>query len=222
MTIFKKADDFTIVNRSNAAATGGKVEMYAVIGPGLNQIGLQYQSRDEAEEKGRELTEKARVSLWYEPDANRTAGELVISYREPWFRIVKFYPTPQRIGPSVPFVLGAIQRPVGAVPDSEDIAKQKLLRLLTQMHDETPNGFGIQILWCSTIKAYVVTADRWSESSKLTTSDEKQLVRVEAHFDFLWNLYGHEILRGHYSIDDQVWHAFKDDEEPTIHATLRQ
>lgn len=219
MTIHKENGDFTILNRSNAAATGGWVDMYAVVGPGLDQIGLQYQSWDDAEAKGRELTETARASLWFEPDASKSAGELVVSFRVPWFRIVRFYPR-LSVGPSILFVVGSVQDPIGAAPVTKALAKSQMRKLLVQMHDETPSGYGVQILWCPTIKAYVVTADRGGEASRMTTVDGRELRDVDSQLEFLWELYGDEISEGRYSIDDQLWHGFTAEEQGTIREIL--
>jgi hypothetical protein len=45
----------SLINRSNAAAGGEWVPNFAVTGPNLGQIGLQFHTLDDAKAKGREL-----------------------------------------------------------------------------------------------------------------------------------------------------------------------
>lgn len=77
----KKQDDFVILNLSNPAVTGGRVENYVLTGPAIDGWSLRFDSMSEAEAKGRDLAMKAGVSLWYEPEPNKNAGDLIHSYR---------------------------------------------------------------------------------------------------------------------------------------------
>src|SRR5436190_20914271 len=71
-----------------------------------------------------------------------------------WFRIVRHYPN--QIGPTVPFLLGAIRDPVGEVPTSRASAQVELRDLLGRMYDEIVPDYGVNIQWCETTDAFVV------------------------------------------------------------------
>ena len=65
-----------------------------------------------------------------------------------WFRIVKDYGF--RVGPTIPFVLGAaVLRPLGD-PPSAATGQKELHRLIMMMASETPDGYGVNIQWCDT------------------------------------------------------------------------
>ena len=78
-----------------------------------------------------------------------------------WFRIVEFYPD-FHMGPTIPFVLGAIQEPIGRPPCTEAIAKDNLRDLLKALR-EAPKGHGVRIVWCQPTGAHVVTANPFVE-----------------------------------------------------------
>src|SRR5437868_4859847 len=72
-----------------------------------------------------------------------------------WFRIVM---DPElRRGPSIPFILGACRDPLSADP-APQLSKDDLYDLLTDMRDDTPEPYCIEILRCSDIRAYVASA----------------------------------------------------------------
>ena len=74
---------------------------------------------------------------------------------ESWLRIVECYPDFHN-GPSVPFLFGAIQNPIGVRPRSEEAAKDGLRRLLSALR-QAPKGHGIRIVSCGPTHAHVVT-----------------------------------------------------------------
>lgn len=76
------ADDFVILNRSNVATTGGWVDVFDLLGPGLDPVGLHFRTREDAEAKGHELAESAGVSLWYEGEPQKSEYVLVATYRK--------------------------------------------------------------------------------------------------------------------------------------------
>ena len=71
-------------------------------------------------------------------------------------RIIEDYPG-LHMGPSVPFVVGALKEPIGAAPVDEKNGRQALSDLLTELR-AAPRGRGVRIQWCGNIKAYVATS----------------------------------------------------------------
>ena len=79
--VLKKSDDFTIENRSNAAARGGSAHIYVLRGPGIVEPGVLYDTREEAERDGRMMAERERVSLWYEEKPHTNRGIFIATWR---------------------------------------------------------------------------------------------------------------------------------------------
>lgn len=132
-------------------------------------------------------------------------------------RIIEDYPN-LHMGPTVSFVLGALQQPIGVAPESAEVGREKLRRLLTALRTAPP-GRGVRVQWCENIRAYVATSMpfvdglAWDVQS-CDPNDFEKLV------DTLWRLYGSSIMVGDYSIDDFVWHPFTPDEVKTIEDLL--
>ena len=132
-------------------------------------------------------------------------------------RIIEDYPN-LHMGPTVSFILGAVQRPIGAAPEDEETGRDKLRRLLTTLR-AAPSGRGVRIQWCGNIRAYVATSMpfvdglAW-EVQGCDSSDPEKLVEA------LWQMYASYITAGEYSIDDLVWHPYTLDEIRTIEGLL--
>jgi hypothetical protein len=62
-----------------------------------------------------------------------------------WIRILKDYPN--RFGPTVPFILGALRHPVGSVLPAEK-SREELRALLVAMRDEAPDHYSVVIQGC--------------------------------------------------------------------------
>ena len=123
-------------------------------------------------------------------------------------RIIEDYPN-LHMGPTVSFVLGAVQRPIGAAPEDEAAGSDKLRHLLTTLQ-AAPSSRGVRIQWCGTVRAYVATSMPFVDGlvwdvQGCDSNDFEKLV------DTLWRLYGSSIMVGDYSIDDLVWHPFTSD-----------
>jgi hypothetical protein len=123
------------------------------------------------------------------------------------------------MGPTIPFVLGAIQVPIGRPIRTEAIAKDNLRELLKALR-EAPKGHGVRIQWCLTTRAHVVTANPFVEGLDWEALDGCVPPNLDGLFDVLWERYGTFILAGDYSIDDLVWHPFTPDEVKKIEETL--
>jgi hypothetical protein len=114
----------------------------------------------------------------------------------------------------VPFVVGALQEPIGAPPIDEKNGRQALSGLLTELRD-APRGRGVRIQWCGNIKAYVATSMPFVDGlawdvTACKPDDFQGLV------DSLWELYGVSIMAGEFSIDGYAWHPLTPDEIETI------
>ena len=132
-----------------------------------------------------------------------------------WFRIVS---NPGlKVGPTLPFIVGAIRDPIGAAPDSRAAGNEELLQLLRMMDEEAPANYGIGIQWCPSVAAYVAACVigpglTWHNTGFDATSRDALGAR-------LWDLYGDVIAEGHYSKNGD-WHRFTDAELKTIRRIL--
>ena len=128
-------------------------------------------------------------------------------------RIIEDYPN-LHMGPTVSFVFGALQQPIGVAPESAEVGREKLRRLLTALRTAPP-GRGVRVQWCGNIRAYVATSMPFVDGLAWDVQgcDPNNLEKL---VDALWQLYGSFIMAGEYSIDDFVWHRFTTDEIRTI------
>jgi hypothetical protein len=133
------------------------------------------------------------------------------------FRIIEDYPN-LHMGPTVLFVLGALQQPIGAAPANEYEGREKLTRMLSALGN-APTGRGVRIQWCATIKAYVATSmpfvDGLAWDVQGCESDD-----FEGLVDMLWRVYGTFIMAAEFSIDDRVWHRLTSEEIETINGLI--
>ena len=133
-------------------------------------------------------------------------------------RIIEDYPN-LHMGPTVCFVLGAVQQPIGSAPEDEQTGRDRLNRLLNILRT-APAGRGIRIQWCGNIRAHVATSmplvDGLAWDVQGCDPDD-----LEKLVDALWQMYGSFIMAGEYSIDDYVWHPLTTDEVRTIEELLR-
>ncbi len=132
-------------------------------------------------------------------------------------RIIEDYPN-LHMGPTVSFVLGALQQPIGVAPESAEVGREKLRRLLTALRTAPPNR-GVRVQWCGNIRAYVATSMPFVDGLAwdIQGCDPNN---VEELVDALWELYGSSIMAGEYSIDDHVWHPLTSKETSTIEDLL--
>jgi hypothetical protein len=151
------------------------------------------------------------------PDPKSLNLQRVTATLQAALRIIEDYPD-LHMGPSVPFVVGALQDPIGAAPVDESKAQNALSVLLTELR-AAPRGRGVRIQWCRNIKAYVITSMPLVDG---LAWDVKDCRPDDFHglINTLWAQYGTSMMRGEFSIDDSVWHSLTLDEIRTI-AQLR-
>jgi hypothetical protein len=137
---------------------------------------------------------------------------------KPWFRIVRFYPD-FHMGPTIPFLVGATQVPIGRLPDSEEIAKNALRNLL-KAFQESSEAMGVRIQWCNSTGAHVMTVSPFVDRFDWEPIDGCVPPDWDCLFSVLWRRYGDFISAGEYSIDAHVWHRFFPDELEKIEITL--
>ena len=132
-----------------------------------------------------------------------------------WLRIVS---NPQlKIGPTLPFIVGAIRDPIGDAPDSRATGNEELLELLRMMDEEAPADCGISIQWCPSVAAHVAACVTepgltWHATGFDATSRDALGAK-------LWDFYGDVITKGHYSKNGD-WHRFTEGELKTIRTVL--
>lgn len=130
-----------------------------------------------------------------------------------WFLIVTNYPG-LHVGPTVPFLVGAIRDPVGEAPESRSTAQEELHSLLEKMRIGTPTGYGVRIQWCTTVDAFVVGLV--SHGASLSWEPhELDASTIEGLFGKLWERYGDYICEGKYSKNGD-WHRFSEQEIAAI------
>ena len=133
-----------------------------------------------------------------------------------WFRIVN---NPSlNVGPTLPFIVGAIRDPIGASPDRRATGDQELGRLLCMMDNEAPADCGISIQWCPGVDAHVAACVRPGNGLSWNTTDFDVGSR-DALAARLCDLYGDVIARGQYS-KNGAWHHFTDAELRNIRRVL--
>ena len=133
-----------------------------------------------------------------------------------WLRIVR---NPQlKVGPTLPFIVGAIRAPLGDAPGSRTTGQEELFELLRMMDEEAPADCGISIQLCTSVDAHVVACITepgltWHTSGIDATSRDALGGR-------LWELYGDVIATGRYSKNGD-WYRFSEPELKAIRTVLR-
>lgn len=125
------------------------------------------------------------------------------------------------MGPSVCFVFGALQQPIGTPPSDEAAGREAVKKLLVSLRSRlnTSPDPGVRIQWCLNIKAYVATAMPFVEGLAwdIDGCGDGDLDCVLEH---LWDLYGRHIMAAEFSREDGVWREFNPEEIHTIEALL--
>lgn len=67
-----------------------------------------------------------------------------------WYRIVTDYRPRWNVGPTVPFVFGAVRKPMGEAPTSRGEAQMELHGLLMRFYNEVAPCFGTRLQPCIT------------------------------------------------------------------------
>ena len=103
-----------------------------------------------------------------------------------WLRIVRNLRL--NVGPTLPFILGAIRDPIGVAPDSRVTGEDESFELLRLMDEEAPADCGISIQWSPSVAAHVAACVSepgltWRASGFKATSRDGLGAR-------LWELYG--------------------------------
>ena len=132
-----------------------------------------------------------------------------------WFRIVNEYGW--EVGPTLPFILGAIRKPRGEAPGSRAVGQKEFHALLTRIDQETHAGYGVNIQWCEEPGTYVVAPQ--TGSLCLTWANTIQAHNVDTLAAALWTLYGDWISESKYSKNGD-WHVFTEIELKRIRDVL--
>ena len=132
-------------------------------------------------------------------------------------KIIEDYPN-LHMGPTVSFVLGAVQQPIGAVPEDEQAGRDKLRRLLTTLRMRRQaaafesNGAEIsERTWRRACHSSTVWLGKFSPA--IRTILRSWLMRCGS-------CTARRSWPGSTLIDDYVWHRFTPDEIRTIEELL--
>lgn len=147
----------------------------------------------------------------------------------PWLRIARSFPR----GPSIPYILGALRTPIGAV-FSDEASRAQLLDLLVTLRD-APEHVCVQR--CPDLGAHIVHPVNGPEAAEgrpciasMTYSGRAlhfepipgyQIDTVLSLADALWDLYREPISAGTFSRSwGGNWHKFDSDERKRIEDQL--
>lgn len=122
------------------------------------------------------------------------------------------------VGPTVPFVLGAIQTPIGARPESAESAKKELADLIESMRD---SGYGVSIQDCKDVVRDLVVTSNGLNSLLWEPVDGCKMPDCDGLIEVLWARYGKYIVEGEYSIDDGIFREFNASEIAKIKKALQ-
>ena len=139
-----------------------------------------------------------------------------------WFRVVKDY-YPKNFGLTIPFVLGALRRPVGQVL-SDDESREQLRDLLVAMRDDAPHPYHVIIQGCGNLKEPIITLSDIPPGGGLRLDSPTTKGRAlyfqpfyglpvddfESLVDGLWDRYKTDISKGYFSCSpsNATWRAF--------------
>ena len=139
-----------------------------------------------------------------------------------WSRVVKNYPN--KFGPTIPFILGAVRQPGGNVRPP-DASREELRTLLVAMRDDAPDGYHVVIQGCANLGEPIVRlTDAPSGSLRFDSPSKKgralyfesfyglPVTDFESLVDELWNRYGESIDKGLFSRRNGEWQAFDETE----------
>lgn len=136
-----------------------------------------------------------------------------------WSRIVESYPG-NHMGPTLPFLFGAMQEPVGEAPATEAAASAALRELLDALSD-APEHHGVRIQRCDTIHEYVVAQHPFTSGLSWDEIDGVKPATLDELVALLWARYGRMIMAGEFSFTDGEWHRLWPGEMGRIESTLR-
>lgn len=154
--------------------------------------------------------------------------------KPPWLRIVQDHPT-NKIGPTIPFLLGALRSPVGEVRDVPT-SRKELGALLVEMCDEPLAPWHVVIQPCGTPEKLVVNMSDVAPPGYIRIESPSKKGRalycypihgadihdVDSLEDALWTLWGDVISRGDFSYVDGKWTPFTRFDKNDIATALRE
>ncbi len=141
-----------------------------------------------------------------------------------WFRVANGYPNKR--GPTIPFLLGALRKPPGRLSD-EGTCQAELRELLVAMRDETPDGYHTAITSCGVIGQLIVTVSFARPATGATwiasPSNAERGLYIEPIYGLpdpdldslakeLWRRYGDTILAGQFSYLEEIGKCLTSDE----------
>ena len=117
-----------------------------------------------------------------------------------WIRVVKNYPNTN--GPTIPFILGALRQPVGAVAAS-DANREELRALLVAMRDDSPATYKVVIKECMTLREPIVTLSDHEPYGFIRFDSPSQA----GHALFCESIYGLVVHDDFESLVEALWNA---------------
>src|SRR5688572_18630122 len=98
-----------------------------------------------------------------------------------WFRVVTR--SGFSVGPTIPFIFGATQTPIGARPPSAQVAKQALADLIESMRD---SRYGVSIQLCKYPVGDLVVTSNGLESLIWQSIDRCEMPDYSGLIEVLW------------------------------------
>ena len=136
-----------------------------------------------------------------------------------WLRIVQDYPD-NKVGPTVPFLVGALRHPPGA-PQPKGSGRAELHTLLIAMRDESPARWNVVIQPCGGPEKLVVTLTDIKRPDCIGVRSASRpgkvlychpirsgISEIDGLVDALWGEFGVNIDDGKFSYVGGEWRAF--------------
>jgi hypothetical protein len=120
-----------------------------------------------------------------------------------WFKLLEYHRR-DRLGLTLPFLIGALRTPPGARVTDEDVSIKELQSLLESMRDETPDSYYIRIMTCNNLGQPVATP---GPSRYRQGSVDRQLFSSKRNICFLYAepTYLPDEKRGIASLLESLW-----------------
>ena len=154
-----------------------------------------------------------------------------------WFKLLEYHRR-NRLGLTLPFLIGALRTPPGATVADAGVSIGELRRLLESMRDETPDSYYIRIMTCNNLGQPVATPgpSRYRQGTVdreiFSTKRDMCSLYIEPTYlpdeqrgfasllECLWSHSAQPILERRFSFRNGTFDAFSEDDRRFIQEAL--
>lgn len=152
-----------------------------------------------------------------------------------WFQLLQYNQAHHHYGPTIPFILGSLRSPVGAVIANPQICCDELRSLLQEMLDNTPGRFVLRISRCDRLRQPIVAPFeaayelqglplRSDVQNRDTLFVDREFVgegsSVQTLLNALWRELSSVICKGRFSFNNGLYGPFTTDDRRLIEKAL--